>query len=417
MTYLVLIYKQPSKVDEERKILDSQIGVLHERLKVQATEHEILLQKLQQAKKDLNVDRHSKADRTNSPSSSLTSLVLIPIPVLVMACNRPTVKRNIDQLLKFRSSAEQFPIIVSQDCDHSPTADVIRSYEKQVIHIQQPDLSDIEVAKKEAKFKGYYMIARHYKWALNQIFHRFNYSAAIIVEDDLDISPDFFEYFLATYKILRSDPTLWCVSAWNDNGKTDMIDNDPELLYRTDFFPGLGWMLEKKTWLEMENKWPKTFWDDWMRHPDQRHDRACIHPEISRTSTFGRQGVSKGQYFDKHLKFIQHNTKFVPFTKMDLSYLTQENYDEPFVRMVYGSPLMTTMRLLAGDQPNLDPVRVQYRDKESFKSQAKLLGIMDDLKSGVPRTGYRGVVSFMFRGRRVYFAPPSDWTGYDVSWN
>lgn len=42
------------KVDEERKILDSQIGVLHERLKVQATEHELLLQKLQQAKKDLN---------------------------------------------------------------------------------------------------------------------------------------------------------------------------------------------------------------------------------------------------------------------------------------------------------------------------------------------------------------------------
>jgi len=26
------------------------------------------------------------------------------------------------------------------------------------------------------------MIARHYKWALNQIFHRFNYTAAIIVE-------------------------------------------------------------------------------------------------------------------------------------------------------------------------------------------------------------------------------------------
>src|SRR6218665_3042758 len=35
------------------------------------------------------------------------------------------------------------------------------------------------------------------------------------------------------------------------------------------------------------------FWDDWMRHPDQRRDRTCIRPEISRTSTFGRQGVSK----------------------------------------------------------------------------------------------------------------------------
>lgn len=40
-----------------------------------------------------------------------------------------------------------------------------------------------------------------------------------IISDDLDVAPDFYEYFSATYPILRSDPTLWCVSAWNDNGK------------------------------------------------------------------------------------------------------------------------------------------------------------------------------------------------------
>lgn len=28
------------------------------------------------------------------------------------------------------------------------------------------------------------MIARHYKWALNQVFHKHNYTAAIIVEGD-----------------------------------------------------------------------------------------------------------------------------------------------------------------------------------------------------------------------------------------
>ena len=37
----------------------------------------------------------------------------------------------------------------------------------------------------------------------------------------------------------------------------------------------------------------RRFWDDWMRHPDQRQERACIRPEISRTSTFGKVGVSK----------------------------------------------------------------------------------------------------------------------------
>lgn len=43
----------------------------------------------------------------------------------------------------------------------------------------------------------------------------------------MDISPDFYDYFEATYPILHNDPTLWCVSAWNDNGKGGMVSNDP----------------------------------------------------------------------------------------------------------------------------------------------------------------------------------------------
>ena len=36
------------------------------------------------------------------------------------------------------------------------------------------------------------------------------------------------------------------MSAWNDNGKAGLINETaPELLYRTDFFGGLGWMLTK----------------------------------------------------------------------------------------------------------------------------------------------------------------------------
>ena len=74
-------------------------------------------------------------------------------------------------------------------------------------------------------------------------------------------------------------------------------------------------------------KWPRSYWDDWMRDPAQRQERACIRPEISRTKTFGKIGVSNGLFFDKHLKYIVLNTKFVPFTVMDLSYLEKEKYD------------------------------------------------------------------------------------------
>ncbi|KAK2829981.1 hypothetical protein Q5P01_017912 [Channa striata] len=139
-------------------------------------------------------------------SNDLSTSVAPPevvIPILVIACDRVTVKRSLDRLIQYRPSPELHPIIVSQT----------------VTHISQPDLSDIRVRPEHRKFQGYYKIARHYRWALNQVFNTFSYSAVVIVEDDLEVAPDFFEYFRALYPILSSDPTLWCVSAWNDNGR------------------------------------------------------------------------------------------------------------------------------------------------------------------------------------------------------
>lgn len=93
--------------------------------------------------------------------------------------------------------------------------------------IRQPDQSDIPLkGKSQKKFKGYYKISRHYGWALNYTFNVLNYETVLIVEDDLDIAPDFFEYFLALYPILRADSSLYCISAWNDNGKQGLVEED-----------------------------------------------------------------------------------------------------------------------------------------------------------------------------------------------
>ncbi len=42
--------------------------------------------------------------------------------------------------------------------------------------------------------------------------------------DDLLVAPDFFSYFHSLRPVLNSDPSVWCVSAWNDNGKKGFID-------------------------------------------------------------------------------------------------------------------------------------------------------------------------------------------------
>lgn len=88
----------------------------------------------------------------------------------------------------------------------------------------------------------------------------------------MEIGPDFFEYFEAFLPLLHEDKTLICISAWNDNGKSELI-SDPFAFYRSDFFPGLGWMLTKALWNEIEPKWPLSFWDDWLRLPEQRNNR------------------------------------------------------------------------------------------------------------------------------------------------
>lgn len=361
-------------------------------------EAEVALSKLQQ--KFIN-------DDINSPV----------IPVLVFACNRLSVNRCLDDLIKHRPRPDQFPIIVSQDCDDEPTRNMILSYKENVTLIRQPDQSDITVLPKEKKYKGYYKIARHYGWALKTVFRQ-GFESVIIVEDDLSIAPDFYEYFLGTYPILKRDRSLWCISAWNDNGKEGLIDGGAgDLLYRSDFFPGLGWMMTKELWNELAPKWPKAFWDDWIRQPEQRKERACIRPELPRTRTFGKVGVSNGLFFDKHLKYIKLSEDFVSFTKMNLTYLQKSVYDEIFLKAVYQSPVVTLDELKRGLVTTQEPVRITYLTKEQYKRATKSLGLMDDFKSGVPRTAYRGVVSFFYNGQRVYLAPNTNWKGYDLTWS
>merc|ERR1719206_442281 len=340
------------------------------------------------------------------------------IPVLVFSCNRVTVNRALDLLLTYRPSKEQFPIIVTQDCGHKETREVIQGYGDQVIFIQQPDLSDPVVPPKEKKFRGYFKIARHYGWALNQTFTVMGYDQVVIVEDDLEISPDFFEYFTATLPILRADKTLWCVSAWNDNGKTGLInETTPELLYRTDFFPGLGWMMTKDLWNEIMVKWPKSYWDDWMREPQHRKGRSCIRPEVSRTKTFGKIGVSNGLFYEKHLKYIVLNKQFVPFTVMDLNFLKKDAYDERAAKELAELQAVSVKDLpaLASNPDHPKAVKVFYKTKADFKAAVKVLGIMDDAKSGVPRMAYKGVVPTFYKGVRVFVSPGLNWKGYPSS--
>jgi alpha-1,3-mannosyl-glycoprotein beta-1,2-N-acetylglucosaminyltransferase len=83
---------------------------------------------------------------------------------------------------------------------------------------------------------------------------------------------------------------------------------------RTDVMPGLGWMLPARVSSELIWNWPNAYWDDFMREPDVRKGRQCVFPEVSRTTTFGKDGTSRGENF-KHLSSMRLNDVPVNWTQ------------------------------------------------------------------------------------------------------
>ncbi|KAL6729281.1 hypothetical protein Aduo_000353 [Ancylostoma duodenale] len=350
-----------------------------------------------------------------------------PIPVVVFACSRAAAVTGIvKKLISLRPSKDLFPIIVSQDCDNIPVQRAVAEFRNQVVYIKHKSAQqdNVVVPKAHKKYAAYYYIARHYKLALNHVFNVLNHNTVILLEDDLDIATDFFEYFSATRYLLDRDPQLWCVSAWNDNGKSGVIDTSANsLLYRSDFFPGLGWMMTSKTWAELSPKWPAGFWDDWMREPENRQGRQCIRPEVSRTkmTVYGKKGASKGQFYEKHVAKVILNTVPVSFTTMDLDYLLNPNYDRQFNRLVYEKSQLVNIDDAVASllEMNYDSkgLRVEYTGNIDFIVKADKLLVMHDFKAGVPRTAYKGVVTSFINGTRVFLVPDRKFVkDYDKTW-
>lgn len=373
----------------------------------------------------------------------------VSIAVLMIACSRSKLLLEaLDRLILIREAtrrkfAQQFPnntrienlarlpLAVSQGCPSYATKKVIldrlrKDNDNGVrAHFQYPEENTIlnPNLRNNDPFQGYYRIACHYKWAIEEAFRFFpTANSLIIVEDDLQFSNDFFEYFLTLEPLLLRDKNLLCISAWNDNGKEHLIDSRAiSLLYKTDFFPGLGWMLKRSTWEEIRDEWPPALWDDWLRHSHRRKNRSCIRPEISRTSTVGRVGVSKGQFFDTHLVHIKHSSQYYPFFEhqTELIRYLSEDFERNFLHAVYeeSEPIhpirMKLMEPAAGS--NLT-YRVTYFSKQEFITYANMYDLMADFKYGIPRTAFNGIVTGYYRGHRLFLAPPPTRTHYIQSW-
>ncbi|ROT64155.1 putative protein O-linked-mannose beta-1,2-N-acetylglucosaminyltransferase 1-like [Penaeus vannamei] len=134
----------------------------------------------------------------------------------------------------------------------------------------------------------------HIKFTLERVFEEYSKAdKAIILEDDLDLAPDFIPFFQQTAPLLESDPKLICVNAYNYNAFRHTA-HDPARLYRVHGVPAYGWMVRRTIAREMVAMWPavnqSVDWDLWLRFA-MMGSRDILIPEIPRTKHVGGGGV------------------------------------------------------------------------------------------------------------------------------
>lgn len=347
------------------------------------------------------------------------------IPVVIVAYQRAgTLKKCIDNIL-LRMPHVGYQLFASQDGREFPdVTQLLQRYHEQgsLIHMtHQRNASGGTQEEYAQGWDAYFAISHHYQFILQEIFSVHGYDRVILIEEDIEVGVDFFDYMAAMSPLLDRDPTLYCVSAWNDNGKAGLV-LDPHAVYRSDFFPGLGWMLSKTVWKEFEAIWPKGFWDDWLRQPKQRKGRSCLRPEVPRSFTWcTEEGVSQGQFCAEHLANIKLGNTIVNWRALDTSVLVKDNYDRWLNAVVENAAELPSIDALerasgaAVDPHELErqgpgplgmmpckDVKIIYHTNQEFEHYAQMLTLMDDFKDDVPRTAYRGIVTFRKRNLRVH---------------
>jgi hypothetical protein len=218
------------------------------------------------------------------------------LPILLLTCNRAKLlELTLDSLFAVRGVSKN-NVVVIQDGRQADVQNVVESHGLKLIQ-NSPKL--------RGNPDGAARIAMHYKFALSKAFDEFPHAPGIIiVEDDLLFSPDFLEYFHSVGPVLDVDDTAFVISAWNDNGYRGRVD-DPFALARTEYFPGLGWLMSRKLYKgELEAKWPTQHWDHWLRSVEINRGREIIHPQVPRTY---HNGI-KGTFMDlnTHLKYFKN---------------------------------------------------------------------------------------------------------------
>jgi hypothetical protein len=192
---------------------------------------------------------------------------------------------------------------------------------------------------------------------------------AVLIEDDLVLAPDFVKYFLSMSRVMRVDPTLYCVSAHNDNafygtswepesGSLKALDGLGFDFRRGNHFMAPGWMTSREIyrgvvrdmWLDSAGQYAfkeqlhlrNGHWDRFFDSLTGARD--CIFPDIPRIIHQGADGFTVSQRAQMELYSNLRLSQLSPLVDYgDLHRLTKDGYVQSIVDFIAGASRLSAL--------------------------------------------------------------------------
>ena len=349
------------------------------------------------------------------PSSFMIAIVATKRPYYLEA-----TLRSLQQVLYYNKKNT----IIYQYGDDKVIGQIARKYD-----ISMVNNPVINIYEGRPLTEGAEHISLHYKFIIGHMFRsNSNIKHFIIVEDDMLFSPDFLLYFAQTAKYIHQDSSIYAISAYNDNGMQGKVKYD-NLVYRTDFMIGLGWLVSRRIWEdEWQHKWPRSHWDHFLRADNNRRGRQIIFPEVPRIYHSGYTGTHSTvalyeRYFRNHLlnpngfaplgigKEEFQNGKYRLFDldrtkdKYTLDYLLKDNYSKFMRHMLTKHP--DTIYLNDPDEiinyKNKNIVMLYRTDNPSVNNEWVAISEYFELWHSIPiRDEYEGIMLFRWSDNLVF---------------
>jgi hypothetical protein len=274
------------------------------------------------------------------------------VPIIVVGFNRPkAIKRLLDSLMK-ASYPGHVDLIISIDGGGGGSED-----------LKIGGLEDLKIKRGEEVKR----IAKEFNWPFGEkklIFHEVNlglrkhvlscgdlsqdYDGVIVLEDDLYVSPVFYQYTLQAFDYYKNDPKIAGISlyshAYNETAQFPFRPlTDESDIFFMQYAASLGQFWSRSGWAGFRawydalghrdksygnlppniNLWPETSWKKYFISYIIQQGLYFVYPRFSLTTNFGDEGSNlrlSENIFQVPLWLNKQKFQFKPFGESQMVY-------------------------------------------------------------------------------------------------